>query len=169
MFSRQNTVGRAEKISFPHLNLKNVPAKIDTGADSSSIWATDIRRSVGELSCVLFAPGNPFYTGERLTFKEQDVSVTRIGSSFGHRELRYKVKLAIELKGHRFKTDFTLADRSTKLYPILIGRNTLKGRFLVDVSKGGPLRAKEAIRKKRLQSEMKKLKKELDNENRNLI
>jgi len=30
---------------------------------------------------------------------------------------------------------FTLADRSKNNFPVLIGRKTLKGKFLVDVSK----------------------------------
>ena len=38
------------------------------------------------------------------------------------------------IAGHKITTSFGLSDRSTHNYPILIGRRTLNGKFLVDVS-----------------------------------
>ena len=47
--------------------IQSVPAKIDTGASYSSIWASDIQMlPSGELEFTLFAPKSPLYTGERL-------------------------------------------------------------------------------------------------------
>ena len=66
------------------------------------------------------------------------------------------------IKGRTIKATFTLTDRSTKLYPILIGRSTLQGKFLIDVSKGAPLHEEENERQKRLKREMRRIKKELN-------
>jgi hypothetical protein len=158
----KNIVGRAERVAFPTLGLKKIPAKIDTGADSSSIWCSSINIVDGELQCIFFAPGSEYYTGETVAFKKGDIDLTRIASSFGHSELRYKVKIPMEIKSRIIKATFTLTDRSTKLYPVLIGRSTLQGKFLVDVSRGTPLHEEEGARKKRLKREMKRIKKEFN-------
>jgi hypothetical protein len=115
-----------------------------------------------ELQCVFFAKGSPFYTGKKVIFNNRDVDLTRIFSSFGHSELRYKVKMPMVVKGRTIKSTFTLTDRSTKLYPILIGRSTLQGKFIIDVSRGNPLHEEEGARRKRAKSEMRRLKKELN-------
>jgi hypothetical protein len=162
MTQSKTLIGRAERVSFPTLGINKVPAKVDSGADASSIWCSKIRMFKGELRCVLFAPGSEYYTGEMVAFNKTDVDLTRIANSFGHRELRYKVKIPMEIKGRIIKATFTLTDRSTKLYPILIGRSTLQGKFIVDVSKGSPLHEEEGSRQKRLKLEMKRIKKELN-------
>ena len=157
----KTTIGRAEKVDFPSLGLKHVPAKIDTGADASAIWCSQITMVNGELNCVFFGKDSTFYTGDTIKFRKSDVDLTRISNSFGHKELRYKVKIPMVIGGRTIKATFTLTDRSTKLYPVLIGVSTLRSKFLVDVSKGSPLQEQEASRYKRLKREMTKLKKEM--------
>ena len=161
MTQTKMTIGRVERVNFPTLGIKKVPAKIDTGADVSSIWCSKLKMVDNHLNCVFFDKGSPFYTGDVIVFKNGDVDLTKIASSFGHSELRYKVKIPMEVNGRIVKATFTLTDRSTKLYPILIGRSTLLGKFLVDVSRGSPLHEEESARKKRLRTEMKRIKKEM--------
>lgn len=155
-------IGRVERIKLPSLHLKRIPAKIDTGADASSIWCSKLEKTDNGLECVFFDKHSPFYTGEEIIFKNNEVDLTRIANSFGHKELRYKVKIPMVIKGRTIKATFTLTDRSTKLYPILIGRSTLQGKFLVDVSKGTPLHEEEGVRQKRLRRQMRRIKKELN-------
>ncbi len=114
--------------------IKDVPAKIDTGANSSSIWASNIKVNEDrELEFTLFAPESEFYTGEKLTTKA--FRVRRVRNSTGDEQLRYRVELPVVIEGKEMVTGFTLADRSRNNFPILIGRRTLKGEFLVDVEK----------------------------------
>lgn len=157
----KSVIGRAEKVNFPKLGLKGIPAKIDTGADASSIWCSQLDIVDGELHCIFFDKGSPFYTGEVFIFKNKEINLTRVANSFGDRELRYKVKIAMEIKGRTIKATFTLTDRSTKLYPVLIGRSLLRNKFTVDVSRGTPLH-EEGQRQKRLQKEMRRVRKELN-------
>src|SRR6185437_13660071 len=121
-------VGRAESVNLPTLGIKKIPAKVDTGADSSAIWCSKLKIVDSSLECVFFGKGSPFYTGKKVVFKNGDIDLTRVTSSFGHKELRYKVKIPMTIKGRTIKASFTLTDRSTKLYPILIGRSTLQGK-----------------------------------------
>lgn len=112
---------------------KNIPAKIDTGADTSSVWASDIEMSQGgTLAFSLFGPGSSLYTGERIKTTEYKARMVR--SSHGDSQVRYRVKLPIRLGDKSFETSFTLANRSRNIFPILIGRHTLEGNFLVDVA-----------------------------------
>ena len=132
------TLGRSELIDIVDLKLKAVPAKVDTGADSSAIWASVVRERPDSLECVFFGPGSPYYSGKIVTITE-GYSVTKVVSSFGHKELRYKIKLNVRLKGRLIRASFTLSDRSARTYPILLGRRLLHKKFLVDVSHRGEI------------------------------
>jgi hypothetical protein len=143
-------VGRAEWVVLPDHGPETIPAKVDTGADVSSIWASHIQEQDGCLEFVLFDEGSKYYTGQVIRIEAANYRLTRIASSFGHRELRYVVKLRLTILGRTIKATFTLADRSQKLYPILLGRRLLKNKFLVDVAKGSPLVTEEKARLEQL-------------------
>ncbi len=111
----------------------DVPAKIDTGAEASSIWASKIHVDEdGVLSFVLFGESCPFYDGKKFETKDYKVIVTR--SAMGQEQVRYRVYMSVKINGRKIRVLFSLANRSKNSFPILIGRRTLKGKFLVDVS-----------------------------------
>lgn len=115
-------------------DIKHIPAKIDTGADSSSIWASHIQVTKdGILHFHLFDEGSPFYTGK--TFKREDYKVAVVRNASGHEQVRYRTQIMVTLGGHKIRVLFNLSDRSNNNFPILIGRRTISGKFLVDVSK----------------------------------
>lgn len=114
--------------------VKDIPAKVDTGADSSAIWASHIRMNdENQLEFRLFGPKSPLYTGETLVADQYGVKQVR--SSNGQVSMRYSVPLTIKIEGRTIRADFTLANRARNRFPILIGRKTLQNKFLVDVSK----------------------------------
>lgn len=154
MIKNLTVIGRAEKADFPQLGVKKVPVKIDTGADACSIWATATELENGRLHVIFFGPDSVWFTGKEHVFQKNEYSITRIANSFGQREIRYKVKLGIRVKNRLIRASFTLSDRSSKLYPVLLGRSLLKNKFLVDVSRGSPLRDEERERNERLRLEL---------------
>ncbi len=143
-------IGRVEKVDLPQLLANGVSAKIDTGADVSSICVHRIDRVDDVISVIFFGPESKHYDGNSHVFHPKQYTVTRISNSFGHKEDRYKVKLKINIKNKLISGTFTLADRSAKLYPIIIGRSLLHNKFIVDVSKGTPLKLEEKARKPKL-------------------
>ena len=157
----QLTIGRVELIRLPDHGPHYIPAKVDTGADISSIWASNISVKDGKLQFVLFAKGSQYYTGKTIILNEKDFTETRVVNSFGEREFRYLVKLPIRIARRRIKASLTLANRSGKIYPILIGRRLLQNKFLVDVSKGKPLRVEEKERREKLQIDLKERREKL--------
>lgn len=124
-------IGPSAYVSVAHR--EQVPAKIDTGAEASSIWASNIKVGKdGMLKFSLFGPSSPFYNGKFIKRKDYTVMVVR--SAMGHEQLRYRVHLPIKISGRKINVLFSLSNRSRNSFPILIGRRTLQGKFIVDVS-----------------------------------
>lgn len=138
----KRTIGRAENISFPELGLIDIPARIDTGARTSAVWASRIKvDKSGKLSFYLFDESSQYFAAHRITTtKFEEIIVT---SSMGMMERRFKVKLLIKLDSRKVRASFTLSNRSQQVYPVLIGRNVLRGKFIVDVKMGSPQSEKE--------------------------
>jgi len=125
-------IGRKSYIEFPLQGISGVPAKIDTGADRSAIWASDIMEKGDKLSFKLFDITSPLYTGKEIQLKQY--KLISVKNSFGKAEFRYKVTMTTIIEGKKMNVRFTLADRSNSSQPVLIGRRTLKGKFIVDVT-----------------------------------
>jgi hypothetical protein len=90
------------------------------------------------------------YTGKIFHFDE--FSQGMVASSNGRAELRYKIRTLVCIAGKKIRARVTLADRSSQVYPVLIGRNILRGKFIVDVKLGKVLKDEEISRSKKLQS-----------------
>ncbi len=140
MMIEKVVIGRVEKIKIPDIASTLLHARIDTGAKTSSISAKANLCKDGRLEVIFLSYANkkPHY------FRHYTTTV--VASSNGHAEERYKIRLTLILKKKRIRAHFTLADRSTQVYPVLIGRNVLHGKFVVDVTKGSPLRERENAR-----------------------
>lgn len=132
-YFHKSVVGRNELVSFPAYEMQHVPAKVDTGAFRSAIHATNIVEKHGVLTYTIL-DGHVQSPELRQTISTEKYRKVRVTNSFGQREERYEVRLRIKL-GHRvFNASFSLADRSRNAFPILIGREILNGRFMVDTS-----------------------------------
>ena len=127
-------IGTIELLSLPNDNIQNIQAKVDTGADGSSVWATDVKlKNDGKLVFTFFGPGSPHYRNQPVAttaFRR-----TTVKNSFGHQESRYKIRMRIKIGTQTLSCWFSLANRSHNNYPILLGKDFLKDRFVVDVSK----------------------------------
>lgn len=135
------TIGRVEQIDFLDADLHGVLAKVDTGAYRSSVWATNIHKRGDQLSFTLLG-GRP--DGEPSTvITTTEFKVVQVENSFGHKQKRYSVFLRVKVGGKTIRSNFTLANRANKTYPVLLGRKMLKNRFLVDVSGGVPIADEE--------------------------
>jgi hypothetical protein len=134
MIKNKITIGRIEKVSFPTLALTDIDAKVDTGAYTSSIHCHDIHEDLDKKTIYfkLLDPSYPDYNKKELEFENYTKTVVK--SSTGIPESRYKIKTSIQIGELLYKTTFTLTDRGTMRYPILLGRVFLKNKFVVDVT-----------------------------------
>ncbi|MCA0131472.1 ATP-dependent zinc protease family protein [Winogradskyella alexanderae] len=124
-------LGRTDVIDFPDLHLKDIDVKIDTGAYTSAIHCALIKEEGGKLFCVFESKGHSNFNGKSVTFT--NYSLTDVKSSNGFKENRYKIKTTAVFFGKTYKINLTLSTRDDMKYPVLIGRQFLKQKFLVDV------------------------------------
>jgi glutathione synthase/RimK-type ligase-like ATP-grasp enzyme len=125
-------IGTIESVSLPDDRISDVLAKVDTGADSSCIWASNIHLEGEKLFFNFFAPGSVYYREEPVVSTAFRTTVVR--NSFGHEETRYKIRLKVTIGDRSLRRWFSLADRSRNTYPILLGKNFLKNTFVVNVA-----------------------------------
>ncbi|MGD7707693.1 ATP-dependent zinc protease family protein [Microlunatus sp. Y2014] len=141
------TAGWREWVALPGLGVPWVKAKLDTGARSSSIHAFDLEefeREGGDW--VRFAIHPWQRSAEDTTVVELPVHDRRlVRSSSGHSDRRVVVRTEIELLGTSVQAELTLTRRDQMGFRMLIGREALRGRFLVDPGRsylgGRPRRA----------------------------
>jgi hypothetical protein len=126
-------IGRRVKVSIDDLGINDIDAKVDTGAYSSSIWASEAYVEDDCLKVVFFDRKSPHFDGITHTFKKNSYSMVEIKNSFGEIEKRYKISLKIKIRDKKILATFTLSDRSKMRHSMLLGRRVLLGKFIVDV------------------------------------
>lgn len=115
------------------MELFDLDAKVDTGADSNALHCDDIIISDNSVSFTLLDEVHPSYHGKRLTLPLYKVK--KVKSSNGEVQLRPSIKVTVKFFGKKYKSVISLTNRADMKFPMLIGRRFLKDRFLVDVSK----------------------------------
>ena len=141
-------IGRAEIVRFPDLGERKVHARIDSGAKTSAIWG-EARLVDGTLLVKFFGLPEQIY-------KFTSYGETVVANSSGYAAKRFTIKLWVVLRGRKIRATFTIADRSSQVYPVLIGRNVLRGKFIVDVTMGKTLTMAEKNRTASLRTLLEK-------------
>ena len=125
-------VGWRELVHLPGLGLSGIPAKIDTGARTSSLHGTvidEFERNGEKL--VRFAVD--FQDSKvRQICEAVHVDVRGITSSNGETQYRYVIKTPLRIGDVEFRAEISLANRADMKFPMLIGRSSLRRRFVVD-------------------------------------
>jgi len=125
--SEITTIGAVEDILLMPWGVK-LQARIDTGAALSSIDACDIKMEGAYVSFSLADRCGGYRVRSKL------LKLKEVRSSEG-KDIRPVVMMDFCLGPHRIRSRVTRNDRSAIESPVLIGRNTLKKRFMVDVSR----------------------------------
>lgn len=115
-------VGWVESVTLPKIWDVPVLAKLDTGAETCSLHATGVDIKGRH---VTFSAGGRRH---RLRFKE----IRSVKSSNGGETWRPVVDLTVDLDGRVVVVEFTLANRGSMKFPVLLGRNYLQHGYLVD-------------------------------------
>lgn len=129
----QKILGRYDRVDLPQLGLSNVHAKIDTGAYTSSLHCQRAEVVNGNLEFILLDEEHPEFTGMRFIFPQFEVR--NIKNSFGEVERRFVIVTTLKIFNEEITTEFSLSNRGSLKFPILIGRKILRDRFLIDVKK----------------------------------
>lgn len=124
-------IGWSENVSFPDFKLKNLKAKIDTGAKTSALHAEEIEyvHEKGK-KCVKFVVVND--EGKRKIIRAPLIEERVVKSSTGYKTTRPVVATTIKLGRHEYEIEITLIDRNLMGFKMLLGREALKGRFIIN-------------------------------------
>jgi hypothetical protein len=126
-------LGRYDRVDLPGLGLKNIHVKVDTGAYRCSLHCQSAKVVNGILEFVLLDEEHPEFTGMKFTastFHERDIK-----NSFGEVERRYVITTTIKIFNEEITAEFSLSNRGSLKFPILLGRKILQTRYLIDVKK----------------------------------
>lgn len=134
IYSDDIIIGKYDRIDLPFFNLKNLKAKIDTGAKTSSLHCSYINSLDNKyVTFEVLDKNHKKYKNKRYTLPI--VRIASVRSSNGIVENRYVISTKVIIFNKSIDTEFTLRDRRKMNYPVLLGREFLQKGFLVDVRK----------------------------------
>ena len=128
-----NILGRYDRVDLPQLGLYSIHAKVDTGAYTSSLHCHRATVTNGILEFIVLDEEHPEFTGLKFSFS--DFEERDIKNSFGEVERRFVITTTLKVFNEDIITEFSLSNRGSLKFPILIGRKILRNRFLIDVTK----------------------------------
>ena len=134
MINNKIIVGSEEWISLPELNIPVIKVRVDSGAKTSSLHAVNIspfqRNNETWVSFDVFPIQD---NGKKVISCEAIVIDKRIvKSSTGNRENRFVIKTPLNINDITWDVEVTLTNRDSMGYRMLLGREAMSGRIIVD-------------------------------------
>lgn len=119
-------IGWIEHISLPELGLLNIRAKVDTGARTSALHATEISpfQKDGELWVRFVAQLHDEAPNVRVEAPVYDIR--EIKNTGGVPQERIVIRAALHIAGQSWPISVSLTDRSKMRFPMIVGRTALK-------------------------------------------
>ena len=122
-FDHLNVIGLREWIGLPELGIDKIRAKVDSGARTSALHASEIETFVrdGETWVRFNAHTGTLRKLQDTPCEARLVSYKRIRSSNGQIEERHVIRTPMVLGDQSWMADFTLTCRKSMRYRILLG------------------------------------------------
>lgn len=134
-FDHLTVIGLREWVALPTLGVAGLRAKIDTGASTSSLHATEIEpfERDGEKWVRFNAHLGTVVQLRHRRCEALLVARKTIKSSNGHAQVRYVIRTTLALGDRVWPVEFTLACRKSMRYRMLLGSKALiDGGLLVN-------------------------------------
>jgi hypothetical protein len=130
-------VGWREWVSLPELGIPSIKAKVDTGARSSSLHAYDLVLFTrkGKKRVRFKVHPRQRSTKEIIEAEAAVLEFRKIRSSSGQATYRPVIVTTMSLLGRSWPIEITLANRDAMGFRMLLGREGIRGRMLVDPGK----------------------------------
>ena len=127
-------IGWREWVALPDLGIPKIKVKVDTGARSSSLHALEMYFSKeAETEYVEFIL-YPKQKNNKIPIPCRCPVLERreVRSSNGQKELRPVIRTTIEFLDESWLIEMTLSNRAEMGIPMLLGREGIRNKFLVD-------------------------------------
>ena len=130
-------IGWREIVALPNLGISQIKAKIDTGARSSALHAFHVEKFQHDGYEMIRFQVHPDQRDSKhtVTAEAQLLEYREVRNSGGTVQLRPAILTTIELDGLQWQIELTLTNRDVMGFRMLLGRQAVRDRFLVDPGK----------------------------------
>jgi len=127
-------IGAVEFCDLPDTGIEKLEMRVDTGAATSSLHVDNIEEySKGKKNFVSFDLHPDIHNVDKVIRTTVEILGTKtVKSSSADTEKRVVITTDIRLGGRQWPIQLTLTDRSEMTYMMLLGREAMEGRVLVD-------------------------------------
>lgn len=121
-----DVIGWREIIAFPDFGIQKLTAKIDTGARTSALDATDIELEIidGQEWVSFHIPSKELPKLHRC--KAKVIDRRKIKNTSGIAEVRFVIATKLHLGGRKWRIEISLADRGKMAHDIILGRTAIR-------------------------------------------
>lgn len=132
----QNKVifGSEEWFSFPELGIPTIKARVDSGAKTSALHAINITPFIKDGANWVKFDINPIQNNLKTVLHCEAPLVDKriVKSSSGFREQRFVIRTTLDIGNSNWPIEMTLTNRDSMGFRMLLGREAMSGRVLVD-------------------------------------
>jgi ribosomal protein S6--L-glutamate ligase len=134
MIPNKIILGSEEWCAFPELGIPAIKARVDSGAKTSALHAINIAPFIKNDTNWVKFDINPIQNNLKTVIHCEAILVDKrvVKSSSGFREQRYVIQTTITLGEDSWNIEMTLTNRDSMGFRMLLGREAMSGRILVD-------------------------------------
>lgn len=127
-------IGSEEWCSFPEINIPIIKARVDSGAKTSALHAVNIAPFVRDNENWVKFDINPIQNNTKAVKHCEAKLIDKrvVKSSSGYREQRYVIQTQLKIGDDTWAIEMTLTNRDSMGFRMLLGREAMSGRVLVD-------------------------------------
>ena len=127
-------LGSEEWCSFPELGIPTIKARVDSGAKTSALHAINIAPFIKNESNWVKFDINPIQNNLKTVIHCEAPLIDKriVKSSSGFREQRYVIQTNLQIGNSSWPIEMTLTNRDSMGFRMLLGREAMSGRVLVD-------------------------------------
>ncbi|HEU4318738.1 MAG TPA: RimK/LysX family protein [Acidimicrobiia bacterium] len=149
---KRKTIGWREWVALPDLGVREVKAKVDTGADNSSLHAFNLERYEEDGRQMVRFEIHPHQRKKRpsVACVAEIAGERMVKNPGGRAERRPFIRTKLVVAGEEFEALVNLTTRDEMTFRMLLGRRTVRGQFVVDPGRsyvgGRPSRRDNAMK-----------------------
>ena len=131
---KRKTIGWREWVALPDLGVKEIKAKVDTGADNSSLHAFNLERFEEEGKQMVRFEIHPHQRKKRpsVSCVAELAGERMVKNPGGRAERRPVIRTRLVVAGEEFEALVNLTTRDEMTFRMLLGRRAVRGQFIVD-------------------------------------
>lgn len=128
------TLGWREYVQLPDLGLRNIKAKVDTGARTSALHAFEVRpfTEAGKRRVEFKLHPNQHDNDTVVVCVADVIDERQVRDSGGRSEQRLVIETPVRIGKYTWSIEMTLTSRDDMLFRMLLGRTAIRGRMVVD-------------------------------------